>query len=353
MQPFTEFLVIFSTNEAGTRSEDKHVRIVHHMIAHECMELLTKAGVKKSDTALALLRELSTGNISMLTNTLKKLLTYRESTPTGKRNFSKLILDITTEENSKMCPPLLHEASKKFDKDPFFPQALARFYYLQINDYREAETWAEKAIQRDTENSYIRDTLGQMHKHHLKTQAEKAKTIFKIGEKAAKAFNEETYVAEKEMGSNMQKPGITSTPKLFNCRGSFGYMQVADIFFNKSRAINREWSKVLTKEITLTQFFDSNGGQECQKYRSLITNLKDEVEKKFEFFEQYLHYSKPSIHKDEPNYFWPEVDKCYSNFVTILNFVRRTIQYFKLSRKERPAHLQDYCSHQTEKLTCN
>ncbi len=36
-----------------------------------------------------------------------------------------------------------------------------------------ARKWAEEAIERDPKNSQIKDTLGQVHKHHLLNEAKK------------------------------------------------------------------------------------------------------------------------------------------------------------------------------------
>lgn len=65
MQPFTDFLVIFSTKEEGASSVDRHVRMVHPMIAHECLRLFTEAGVTRSEATLNLLRELCSNDLPL------------------------------------------------------------------------------------------------------------------------------------------------------------------------------------------------------------------------------------------------------------------------------------------------
>ncbi|XP_060720291.1 sterile alpha motif domain-containing protein 9-like [Tachysurus vachellii] len=318
MQPFTDFLAIFSTSEEGTKNEDIRVRFVHPLIAHEFQRLLTEAGVTRSDTTLKLLGELCRDTMPpCLEKTIKKLLTKREqdNSPTGTQNkFSKLILDINRVENKSMCTAVLKRASKIFKKDPFYPQALARFYYIELEAYDIATHWANMAIRRDERNSFIRDTLGQVQKNYLKKNKRAcARKILQLGEQATNAFKDEQKVAEKEEAP--EKPGMRGTSTIFNNRGIFGYMQVANIIFEFLTEANEEWFKIFTKETTPHRFLNSYERGKCQKYKSLITSLRDEVENKFEFFEWYLLYSKPKIDKEEPGYFWPEVDYCYSKFV--------------------------------------
>ncbi|XP_026798769.3 sterile alpha motif domain-containing protein 9-like [Pangasianodon hypophthalmus] len=335
MQPFTDFLVIFSMKEEEDRSENTRVRMVHPMIAHECLRLLAEAGVTRSDTTLKLLTELCGDDMPpCLVKTIKKLLTKRESrlqeqekfSRVSLDQFSKLILDIKREEKTSFCVAVLKMALKKFTADPFYPQALARFYYIERKDYEKAKYWAEMAIMRDERNSFIRDTLGQVHKNCLKNLAcneeplknpeAYARRILHHGKKATEAFKAEEEVAVAEEAPELKEDVLINTSTIFNNRGIFGYMQVAKIIFDRLTGFHDEWAKVLTKEISPHRFLSSYGSGKCEKYKSLITSLRDEVEEKFEFFEWYLLYSKPSSHKDEPKYFRPEVDACYKKFVT-------------------------------------
>lgn len=134
--------------------------------------------------------------------------------------------------------------------------------------------------------------------------------------KATAVFKAEEEVAMEEEAPGMQEHGMTSTSTIFNNWGIFGYMQVANIIFDHLKNLNEEWSKVLTKEISPHHFLNSYGNGKFERYKSLITSLRDEVEDKFEFFEWYLLYSKPKRNKNEPTYFRPEAETCYSKFVT-------------------------------------
>lgn len=344
LEPFTNFLVKFSTKNEDERSEDMHIRMVHPMVAKECLTLLIETGVTRSDITLKLLKELCRDYMPVcLVKTIKKLLTKREfklfpSLTLDK--FSKLILDLKTEERPSMCVAVFKMALKIFTDDPYYPQALARFYYIERNDYEKAKHWAEMAIIRDERNSFIRDTLGQVHKNWLKNiisletlplqnREAYAKKILQHGKKATEVFQAEEKVALAEEAPAMQDHGMTSTSTIFNNRGIFGYMQVANIIFDNITTLHEEWPKILTKEISMHSFLNSYGRGRCAKYKSLITSLRDEVENKFEFFEQYLLYSKPSIHKDEPKYFRRVVDECYMNFVTQSQNNKSALQILK------------------------
>ncbi|XP_036439143.1 sterile alpha motif domain-containing protein 9-like [Colossoma macropomum] len=337
MQPFTDILVIFSTQEKENRGED-HVRMAHPMIAEECLQLLTSAGVTRSIITRNLLTDLCENPVPLyLVKTIKKILTKRETIQdkdeseredketikreSGKQaKFSRLIQDIKAKESTHMCVLVLKSASMKLDKDPFLPQALARFYYIEEKDYKRGENWAKTAIERDEKNSFIRDTLGQVHKNHLKNLVMNTecspRQILTTGKKATESFEDEAEAAVKEQAPEMKDHGMTNISNSFNNRGLYGFLEAADIIFYHLTKQNMEWSKVLAQEITPQTFFKSCPAEKCEKYTALLTSLRDEVEKKFEFFEQYLTYSKPSIDKDEPSYFRPNVEKCYNKYVT-------------------------------------
>ncbi|XP_037388695.1 sterile alpha motif domain-containing protein 9-like [Pygocentrus nattereri] len=332
MQPFTDILVIFSTQTRENRSED-HVRMAHPMIADECLQLLTSAALTRSVITRNLLTDLCKNPVPLyLVKTIKKMLTKRE-TIQDKDKFSRLIQDIKAKESTHMCVLVLKSASKKLDQDPFLPQALARFYYIEENDYKRGENWAKTAIERDEKNSFIRDTLGQVHKNHLKNLVLNAecssRQILHTGKKATESFEDEAEAAVKEQAPEMKDHGMTNISNSFNNRGLYGFMEAADIIFYHLTKKNMGWSEVLTQEITPQTFFKSCLGEKCEKYTALLISLKDEVEKTFEFFEQYLTYSKPSIDNDEPSYFWPTIEKCYNKYVTKSGQRKTALQMLK------------------------
>ncbi|CAB1345503.1 unnamed protein product, partial [Coregonus sp. 'balchen'] len=327
MQPFTHLIVTFPSQQG----QDKHVRMAHPLIAQQCVELLAKEGVTRSDTAENFLTDFCGEQVQQhLMPVIKDMLTKREITVDDQKRekgnerkdtFSRLIHDIEANESKSECVSVLQLASEKFIQDPFFLKLLL------LKEYFNAENWAKIAKDRDLNNSFVADTLGQVYKNHLKSRIKNhlksrvhdssisAQDILEMAEKAFEAFKDEERAAENEQGADMQDDGMTNVSHIFNSRGLFGYLQVANIVFDSLVSLDKTWRKVLTMEISADSFFISTGQKKLFKYKSLISSLRDEVERICEFFDGYLTYSKPSIEKNEPNYFQTDVKNCYCKYV--------------------------------------
>ncbi|RXN09930.1 sterile alpha motif domain-containing 9-like protein [Labeo rohita] len=318
MEAFADLLVIYSTCAGEAKSEDRCIRMAHPMIAEKCLGLLTDAGVTLSDTTLKLLSNLCPQTVQpYFMKIIKQLLKKRETgPPKGEKEeklpFSQLIQDIKEKENKSKCVGLFKHAAKKFPEDAFIPQALARFYYIELSDYAKAAYWAKTAIQREPNNSFIRDTLGQVYKNQLKNQnLAKSSSILQIAKQAFKAFEVEAETAERELEPGMQEDGVTNISTVFNYRGLFGYIQAANTIFYKLSKVNPEWSKVLRQEAKQSLIHS----EKCGKYQSLLTSLRQRTEDKCNFFEKFLIYSKLKINKQEPDYIWKDTADCYNNYV--------------------------------------
>ncbi|XP_071234704.1 sterile alpha motif domain-containing protein 9-like [Salvelinus alpinus] len=347
MEPFTHLIVTFPARQG----QDKHVRMAHSLIAQQCVKVLATAGVTRSDTATAFLIDFCGEEVQQhLMPVIKDMLTKREITVDHQQNtghetqdlfsqkcalqnkltkremgeertdtFSRLIHDIEAKESKSNCVSVLRLASETITQNPFFPQALARFFYIRMREYVEAEQWAKIAKDRDPNSSFVADTLGQVYKNHLKSRVHdpsiSAQDILELAEKAFEAFKDEERAAENEQGADLQDDGMTKVSNIFNNRGLFGYLQVANIVFDSLVSLDKNWQKVLTMEIPADSFFVSIGQKKLFKYKPLIISLRDEVERKCEFFDSYLTYSKPSMKKDEPHYFQTDVKNCYHKYV--------------------------------------
>ncbi|XP_039677532.1 sterile alpha motif domain-containing protein 9-like [Perca fluviatilis] len=234
-----------------------------------------------------------------------------------KERFSRLILDIQRMEDDDQSASVLEMASKKFDQNPFFPQALARFYYTELKDYKLSETWANTAKIRDPKSSFIADTLGQVHKNHLKNIEHPAKPreILQLAEKAINAFKHEEQLAENERGIEMKGDGKTKVSLYFNTRGMFGYLQVSNLVYDRLVSQNETWRGVLTKKVSLRSVLGSLGDNKLFRFNDLINSLRDEVKKKCAFFDKYLTYSKPDMKKDDPSYISRDTSDCNRKYV--------------------------------------
>ncbi|XP_041841872.1 sterile alpha motif domain-containing protein 9-like [Melanotaenia boesemani] len=325
MQPYGDLIITFQQDE---RSERK-VRMAHPMIAKCCTELMAAAGVTRSDTARNFLNNFckyaeSDEFPQCVLGFVKDMLTKREmktedpvNTSDSKENqerFSRLILDIHKMEGSKQSASVLKVASKKFKLNPFFPQALARFYYIELKDYNQAEIWAKRANERDPQNSFVADTLGQVHKNHLNSKgvSTKPREILQLAEKAINAFKHEEQLADAEQEPDMNDDSKT---KVFNSRGLFGFLQVCNILYDKLVHQNNIWRDVLTQAVSLCSVLDTLGDNKIFRFNDLIKSLRPEVERKCDFFDKYLTYSKLNIEKDDPEYISKDTLHCHRKFV--------------------------------------
>ncbi|XP_045898454.1 sterile alpha motif domain-containing protein 9-like, partial [Micropterus dolomieu] len=328
MKPFSDLIITF---QRDTRSE-KRVCMAHTMIAKCCTEMMAEAGVTRSDTTRNLLTCLCSDEVPpSLLGFVKDMLTKRrpkemkhEEDPTkstaikeDKEKFSRLILDIQKMEGKAQCASVLKVASNKFDQNPFFPQALARFYYIELKDYNQAEMWAKRAKERDPQNSFVADTLGQVYKNCLKNKERPVKPgeILQLAIKAIEAFKDEEELAENEHGKDMKEDGKTQALRAFNTRGQFGYLQVCNLVFDLLVRQNPTWRGVLTKKVSMGSVLGLLGDNKLYRFNDLINSLRDEVEKKFEFYDTYLTYSESIMTNDDASYISRETSECYRKYV--------------------------------------
>uniref|UniRef100_A0A8C1ZG38 Uncharacterized protein n=1 Tax=Cyprinus carpio TaxID=7962 RepID=A0A8C1ZG38_CYPCA len=285
MKPFKDLRLIFSEGEQKANC----IRLAHPLIADACLKMLTEHKLTRYDIAHDFLNSMVKGKESNYEKICKSMLVTRPKGLIEKEKFSRLILDINRENKPNLCIYLLRIASKLFATDTFYPQALARLYYIKIqgeSKYKEAKKWANVAIDRDPKNSHIRDTLGQVHKNHLSriwTQRKwrnepctDIKTCLDIAKDAIDAFQAEEKAAKDELAN----PNTT-----FNNRALFGFLQVCKDIFK-------------------------------QNDRDFISGLREDVEQKYDFFEWYLAYSKLSFKEEEPDYFRRDVEDCYKRYFT-------------------------------------
>lgn len=329
MHPFSHLIVTFQEDE---RTERK-VRMAHPLIAKCCTELLAGGGVTRSDTTRNFLNHFyryeNHGEFPhYLLGFIKDLLTKREfktkvnpishlEVKDDLEKFSKLILDIQKKENNVQSASVLKVASEKFLHDPFFPQALARFYYIELKDYNLAEMWAKRAKERDPQNSFIADTLGQVYKNKLKNIGATLtfREILQIAIKAIEAFKHEEQLAEEEHMTDISNDRAARFSHLFNCRGQFGFLQLCSLLYDLLVKKNKTWKAVLTKKVSFCSALKELGDNELYRFNDLVSSLKGEVEKKATFFAEYLTFSKLNIEKDDPEYISKDTSECQKKFV--------------------------------------
>uniref|UniRef100_A0A3P9Q8E0 Uncharacterized protein n=1 Tax=Poecilia reticulata TaxID=8081 RepID=A0A3P9Q8E0_POERE len=319
MQPFSHLIISFQHHK---RYENR-IRMAHPMIAKHCTELLAIAGVPRSDTARNFLLRFCPDEVSpCLLGFIKDLLTKREHKKDGSiedsdlEKFSTLILHINEIEDKNQSASVLKVASKKFDKNSLFPQALARLCYGELEDFKEAEFWAKEAIKRDPKKSVIADTLGQVHKNHLRNKklSIEPRELLQLAQKAIEAFEHEEKLAEEEHRKSLTEDEKSKVMWGLNTRGQFGFLQVCNILFELLVIQNETWKDVLTKNVQMGSVLESLGDKQLVRFRDLIENLREKVEKKMEFFDTFLTYSQSVLRKDKA-YVSREASACYKKYV--------------------------------------
>ncbi|RXN04944.1 sterile alpha motif domain-containing 9-like protein [Labeo rohita] len=285
MKPFMDLIVIFSEDE----QKGQCIRLAHPLIADACLKMFTEHNVARSDIALDFLNSLVKGNERNYGQICERMLITRLATGKNKQRFSRLILDIIEDNKTNDCIRLLEWASDLFSTDPYYPQTLARLYYIAVkenNKYEEARKWAEEAINRDPNKSDIKDTLGQVYKKHLQTFSD-IKACWDIAKCAIQAFKDEAKAAEEQAKENTK----------FNYRGYYGFLQVCSVIHEISTKNPSEHTEL--------------------EHSEFISGLKSDVEMKYDFFEWYLTFSRPNISKENPEYIREHVDKCYIHYFKV------------------------------------
>ncbi|CAJ1085908.1 sterile alpha motif domain-containing protein 9-like isoform X1 [Xyrichtys novacula] len=289
MEPFT-ILIRTSTEPPGYVS-------IYPESADIALEVMAYFGHSRSSIMMRLMSSLCGDEPQTDTMMfLKDLLTKREMGTKGKEKFSRLVQDICDNENPHKAVSVLEMASDKLRQYYVLLQTLSRLYLLnvEIKDYKMAKRWAKIAIERAPNNSFVADTLGQVHKNCLMRSNGNQRQILNMAREAWMAFKDVARKAEGEEGPEMEdESGAIHISTIFNNRGYFGLIQVAKIAFEKLRHSNPNPQQVLNAE---------------------IQNLREEVEAKFDFFEDYLTYSLPGKTSLEPPYFWKDVVVCYEHY---------------------------------------
>ncbi|KAM9718225.1 sterile alpha motif domain-containing protein 9-like isoform 1-T2 [Menidia menidia] len=331
MQPFSYLIITLKHKE----KYDRKVRMAHPLIAKGCTQLLADGGIPRSDTARNFLLKfcrdyLSPCLLSFITHMLTKREIKRDER-TGEKDgcnhrpmdenerlekFSTLVLHISKMEDKRESASVLKVASNVFANNALFPQALSRFYYGELKNYQEGEIWAKTAKERDPKKSFIADTLGQVHKNHLKSKTCPAepREVLHLARKAIEAFEEEEQLARTEHWKNMQEDGKTKNLRELNIRGQIGFLQVCNILFDQLVSHNETWREVLTGKVSMGSVLRTFGDRKLFRFNYLIEKLRGRVEEKFEFLDTFLTYSESVMKKDRA-YVSKEAAECYRKYV--------------------------------------
>ncbi|KAL7860214.1 hypothetical protein AOLI_G00165630 [Acnodon oligacanthus] len=263
------------------RTHIKSVRIIHPLVAKEILHQLLGDKQQQSDLALDLLNndvlfEHRFGREDYVTF-LRALFMRRSRICKGDESdsfFSPLIEHVREHETPEKAIKLLGEAYKRFNKDAFFAQQLARLNYRHER-FEEAEQWADTAAKKQPNNSYILDTKGQVYRRWFTTKCKAMEKTEKTPENTADAI--ETALKAIECFQACEKAAVADVESMNNS-GFFATVEVCCSLLKLIFSL-----RILSKK--------TNNSSECLKYL-LTEHIPKEVEKPWEHF----HFKLKNLH---------------------------------------------------------
>nr|XP_006000513.2 PREDICTED: sterile alpha motif domain-containing protein 9 [Latimeria chalumnae] len=318
---------LFISTEVHARERYEGIRIIHPLVAKYCLnEVRMNYNVSQRIITEQLLAEnVFYGPIigtTKLKNDVKSMIVSRHYKEDGKETalFSPLIEAIEKEENADVAG-VLCRAAKRFYRNPYIPQALARYFYLKKKDFPSAHSWAENARQKASDSSYIADTVGQVFKSELKSalEAEHAaanqlpltpenlRSYLKLASSALEAFRNCQDLAEKEHGNRQRMK--EKTTKMYGTYNTLGYLGDIDVcltivdilentpLFQRKHQDRKSLLNYLSGHLQVANIKVCDGEDQkfqaaLKDYNSNLCNLKIKLEDAFRFYEEFFTFFK-------------------------------------------------------------
>ncbi|KAM3620267.1 uncharacterized protein V6R79_020641 [Siganus canaliculatus] len=325
MMPYSNFLIIDTVEEWEYY---KGIRILHHSIAEACLQELEKRyQLKVSDITTEILhcdlffRDGVVKDRFMFS--VKQMLIERQRKKDGyeREPFSSLIHKIHQDQGRDAVQEIFVKASARFVKSASIPQALARYLYINQRDFPEALKWAENA-KKIKENPYTYDTIGQIHKSHLKSnnRRDKKETLRHPEELNEKIETARNAILAFKRAQELANTGIDPEEEVaddesddyprnsYNVSGYVGVLEIAFLvleilgrlpFFEETDREKKAYlQSFLQNRIPITSVYKEDN-EINSKYVSIIKehelflcHLKNEVKETFENLNSYFTYIK-------------------------------------------------------------
>ncbi|XP_076001040.1 sterile alpha motif domain-containing protein 9-like isoform X2 [Genypterus blacodes] len=356
MNPYSSLLISFRVEEHG---DYEAVRFLHQMIAEKCLEVLTqKYKLSLSEITINLLHcndlyKSFLGKDFLVKNIQTMLITRQRKEQGDDKNtlFSPLIEAIFKDEGSNTCKEVLEKATVRFDKSATMPQALARHFYLRENDVKSALHWALDALGKKS-NSYIADTVAQVHKSHFKMVLEDSEDLtpevfsecLKLASNAVKAFRDSQELAKREDPADTLDLTYRKRQKSYNTSGYVGELEVMMTvleeikgipLFNASERFKRDkMLQFLKGNLSASSWYDSNNTTTNQfvavlkEHETFLVSLKPRSKEIFTFFESYFTYLKPRVMTERET-----IEE--RNKRKVSEFFKKYLLIFSLSKAEK------------------
>lgn len=320
MNPYSTLLITFDVEEHGTYQA---VRLLHQMIAENCLKVFKEHKVNLSDITIDLLHCEKLYKTCMgkdfLAQFIQSMLVTRSRREQGDDKntlFSPLIENIQKEEGFDKVKEVLERATERFDRSATLPQALARHMCLNEKDFVSALKWALDA-QSKRSNSYIADTVGQVYKSHLKKVIESSKELspesldecLNLASKAVSAFKDSQELAKKDEQHDPFDLHVRKARKCYNTSGYLGETEVImmlldlitelPIFPASDRHTRDKMLQVLRGQQPISMLGDDNDSgvdaivKVIKDHGRFLVSLKPRLKDIFTFFEEYFTYLRP------------------------------------------------------------
>lgn len=328
-------------NEVSEYGNYTYLRIIHHLIARYCLEELEKSyNMNKCQIALNMLKEnvfydcgIAKDKFQQNVQTLLLTRQRKEHGAESDTLFSPLIEDLQNEETEKV----LIEGSKRFPKNAFICQALARYFYIKEKDFDTALYWANLAKNKAPKNSYISDTLGQVYKSKIKwwldgnkncrnISAEDLMYFLDTAGKASRAFKESQQQTDSEdYETETWSPKSKRRYDTYNTAGFFGEIEIGLYTIQILQLI----PPFCSENELLVQFLSGKGNVPLgpkeeyyvvlSKFTSHLQNLQSDMKRCFDFFNDYMILLKTRSSQKEMAevYLSKKVNRCFKKYTEL------------------------------------
>lgn len=320
------YSTIFIRTEVEEYGRYEGLRIIHPLIAHQCIEELRGTyDIQQSSIMLRLLQTNVFHDTGIgrepLTQNMQSMLVTRDRKEHGDETdtlFSPLIEEIQKAEGNSQVKIVLKEGTMRFNQNPYICQALARHFYIREKNFTDSFDWANKAVHIAPTNSFILDTLGQIYKCKLKIMMdainkdnpispEELDNLLNTAYIASKTFEEcQEQTEKKETERSEYETATARHYRVYNTAGYLGQIEVClytvDIllylpWFKSNDSLSRKHlTQYLSGRWDISVDNVSRNYEEhntvLSDHRPFLMKLKACLKKAFDFFQDYFVYMK-------------------------------------------------------------
>lgn len=293
------------------RDETTHInsiRIIHPLVAEEILRQLLGKENTQSSLAMDFLREdllfehrfgRDAYRFHLRTLFIKK---SQISSEKRKTLFSPLIEQVLKDENSpETAIDLLKESFQRFHHDAFVAQQLARLYYT-YERFEEAKLWAETAVRKQPNNSFILNTKGQVYRKWFQSKCKVfdnqnvPKTAHNMKDAVGTALRALECFHQCEKAADADREHVHDSGYFFKVEVGMSLVKLIssmDAFADKN-GDHAEFMKYL-----ITDYIPKEVEEAWQPFHDKLKSLHQTVQDALERISEDLSYFQTDIDNDE------------------------------------------------------